>query len=755
MLEIKSEINQRCFEYKAILSRYLLILIISCVLTASAAPFIWGINIHVAHTVMETICVYISFSTFSIIWNSKHETLGIYNLIGYGFLAVAIFDSYHTYTWLLAAISTELSFDLSTRYWIIGRLVESLSLFALSVGLRIKVRKKWEGLLLVSTFSVGLSMLILYFPSIMPVMLTEHGLTSAKVTIEYGIVSILLISLYNLRNRIREEEEISYGYIFMSLLFMIAAELCFTLYITVTEFVNMYGHVLKIICYYCLYKAVHGSCIEYPYEKLAEAYDKLEEGKIKVKELSDILNDTLDALPIGILYYESNKRIKYMNNRLEEILACDRNELYGIAPEEFLRVFPTEEQDEQNIYDLTNKSKKDSVSRIRTYRNMKGEKVKLALTTQKIKNGLLVYFHEVKKEQEIENFHLQTQTILNAVNNCVILTDKFHRILLYNDAFNRVFEIGGMDLSGLEMSTLYDIIHIDTDNIHELLYKGEGEDLPQRATITSMKGNIKEMLLNGTPIKNIEKETIGAIYVFTDITAIYKQQQDMQQQEKLALIGQMAAGIVHEIKNPLATIKGLSQLIRIKSRVDKVREYSEVIDSAVDDVTKVANEFLSFAKPKPTLKKRTSLNGIVEAMHLLIETQCYTKNIKSKFNYFSYPMEITADESKIKQVVLNITENAIAAMEDRTDPELVISTYYDAEAKEGVISIKDNGKGMSPEVLAMLGTPFYTTKEKGTGLGLGISYQIIKEHNGRIDVQSEEDVGTVFKIIFSQIEDML
>ncbi|MGE5679000.1 MAG: two-component system sensor histidine kinase NtrB, partial [Pseudomonadota bacterium] len=308
---------------------------------------------------------------------------------------------------------------------------------------------------------------------------------------------------------------------------------------------------------------------------------------------------------------------------------------------------------------------------------------------------------------------------------------------------------------GMQLEDFNKLIGFKGTPLTAILNSREKVLRPQEISFYTFEGKKLELLNYMAPIVNVEDEIIGAISICSDITEIKKQHHIMQQQEKLAMIGQMAAGIVHEIKNPLATIKGLSQLISYKANEVKVKEYSEVINSAIDDITKVVNEFLSFAKPKPTVIAKTTINKIVESMQLITETQCYTKNIKSRFNYSSCPMEITADEIKIKQVILNITENAIVAMENTKAPELVVSTYYDSDKSEGVIRISDNGIGMRPEIVEKLGTPFFTTKEKGTGLGLGVSYQIMNEHKGRIEVESMEGIGTVFRIIFTQIEDML
>ncbi|HYE84183.1 MAG TPA: MASE3 domain-containing protein, partial [Clostridia bacterium] len=701
--------------FKKILVKGFLITAVSYAATFIIAPVLLEKHYSLIHTIVELLCIYIALSSFFIIWNSYKETVETYHLIGFGFLAVAVFDCFHTYYWIAAGTTTPEYRDLTTKYWMIGRLAEALVLAAVSMKLGKYRLNKWKGLLFVLGGSAGLSLLLLLFPGLLPVMLGKSGLTPVKILLEYAVIALAVFSLYKLKDELDNENGISYKYIFMSLLFIIPAELSFTLYTEVNGFYNLYGHILKIICYYNLYRAVYVSSVEYPYKRLAEAYEKLEEKNTRIKEISDILNDTLDALPIGIMNYEADRKIKYMNKRLEEILACDRNKLYGLTAEEFLEVFPTADNEEKSIFELTSLSKKNSVSTIRTYKTLQNEYVKLSLTSQNINNGIIVYFYEVKKEQEIKNFHLQTQTVLNAVNNCVLMTDQNKKIVLCNEAFKKIFETNEIDLIGMSLDSFYESIGLKVKELQEST-QDEEFDKPHEVSITTLKGNKRELLAYIDHIRNIEEEIIGAISVFTDITELNKQKHSMQQQEKLALIGQMAAGIIHEIKNPLSTIKGLSQLIAARSDVDKIKEYSAVINVSIDDVTKVVNEFLSFAKPKPIVKARTDINRIVRAMQLITETQCYTKNIRIQFHYSSCTMEITADEIKIKQVILNITENAIAAMEDVEQPELIVSTYYDTDSGEGVIRISDNGTGMGAEVLAKLGTPFFTTKEKGTGL---------------------------------------
>lgn len=746
MIEMTKCTGKSADSIRPLFFRFLLIFLICHIIAAFVAPGLWANNVYLIHSIMEIVCIFIAVSTFLIIWSSSQNSYDEYHLLGYGFLSVAVFDTFHTYFLFGTNILGQGYLHLSGKYWMMSRLCEAVILLAVAMKMKGIRVNRWIGLLMTLLSSVGISIAVLKYPGFFPDIIASEEAYPAKLFMEFCIIAMTMISLYMLRRKMVYDGTVSYQHLFMGLLFIIPAELSFTMFKELTAFMHVFGHVLKIVFYYFFYKAVFVSNVEYPYKKLNEANRILEATCRNKEEAEEILNDTLDSLPVGIMFYDNGSRIKYMNRQLEELLCCARDELLGLTQEELYKIIPSPEQAVSNG---------DSLNPVRTFRTMAGNNVKLHLNSQKTKNGMLVCFSEAKKEQEIKNFHIQTQTILNAVSNPIFMVDINKNITLYNEAFKRFFEIEDTDIAGMDVEQFSEIIGLEQLDIMEMRQKLTSGEGPYELSVISFKGSRREILLNMSNIKNVEDEIIGVIGAVTDITELKRNNHMVQQQEKLALIGQMAAGIVHEIKNPLATIKGLSQLIKSRSEVKKIKDYANVIDTAIDDASRVVNEFLSFAKPKPTVKMRTNVNRIVESMQLITETQCYTKNIKSRFYYSTWPMEITADETKIKQVILNLTENAIAALEGVDQPELAISTYYNSDKGEGVIQITDNGIGMSPEVLDKIGTPFFTTREKGTGLGLGMCYQIMSEHSGRMEVESIKGKGTTFKVIFTQIEDLI
>lgn len=222
----------------------------------------------------------------------------------------------------------------------------------------------------------------------------------------------------------------------------------------------------------------------------------------------------------------------------------------------------------------------------------------------------------------------------------------------------------------------------------------------------------------------------------------------MLKQDQLAAVGQMAAGIVHEIRNPLTSIKGFSQLLLKVEDREAIRKYSKIINEEVDQANKVITEFLNFAKPKPPTMKWLSLNYLLDSMQLLLESQAFIMNIKTQFSYAVDERKILGDTCQIRQMVQNIFQNALDAMEGQKDGRVWISTKYQKDMDEMQLLIRDSGVGIHEEHRAMLGIPFFTTKDRGIGLGLSICYRIIQDHGGSIEVKSETGEGTTFVICF-------
>lgn len=240
----------------------------------------------------------------------------------------------------------------------------------------------------------------------------------------------------------------------------------------------------------------------------------------------------------------------------------------------------------------------------------------------------------------------------------------------------------------------------------------------------------------------------GVIVQFSDVTLNKQKQQEskkrtdyiLHQSEKLSAIGQLAAGIAHEIRNPLTSLKGFLQLIKVDNSPKE--EYFSIMNSEFDRIELILNELLLVAKPEKTQYEKCNIQNILQEVNTLLESQATLKDVRISMALEDYPIMVYCISNQIKQVFINLIKNGIDAM----DKGGILYSSIKREKDEVIITIADQGEGIPEDKLKKLGQPFYSTKEKGTGLGLMVTYQIIENHQGSILVESKMNEGTTFTI---------
>ncbi|WP_347552027.1 ATP-binding protein [Pseudalkalibacillus hwajinpoensis] len=223
-----------------------------------------------------------------------------------------------------------------------------------------------------------------------------------------------------------------------------------------------------------------------------------------------------------------------------------------------------------------------------------------------------------------------------------------------------------------------------------------------------------------------------------DITEKRINEEHMIHSEKLSVVGQLAAGIAHELRNPLTSLKGFLKLIHVKNTDQDIERYIQVMDSEFHRIEQIIDEFLILAKPQKTNFSSHGIDHILDEVIELLNGQANMKSIVLKKDYPATLPNVYCESNQIKQVFINLIKNAMEAITE--DGEITVI----AEEVEDMlrIKIKDNGIGIPHEELNKLGSPFYTTKESGTGLGLSICKQIIDRHQGEFCIKSKEGEGT-------------
>lgn len=230
-----------------------------------------------------------------------------------------------------------------------------------------------------------------------------------------------------------------------------------------------------------------------------------------------------------------------------------------------------------------------------------------------------------------------------------------------------------------------------------------------------------------------------------DVTEKKRFEKEMYRFEQLNLIGEMAAGIAHEVRNPMTTVRGFLQLSGNKNILRQDKELFDLMIQELDRANGIITEFLSLAKNKMINLELKNLNSVISTLTPLIEAVVREFDQNLKLDLGEIP-ELLLDEKEIRQLILNLAKNGIEAMPSGGG-HLTIRTYQQND--EIIMEVQDEGEGISPEIIHKIGIPFFTTKEKGTGLGLAVCYSIAARHNAKIAITSDSRGATIiirFKI---------
>jgi len=259
--------------------------------------------------------------------------------------------------------------------------------------------------------------------------------------------------------------------------------------------------------------------------------------------------------------------------------------------------------------------------------------------------------------------------------------------------------------------------------------------------ISRMKSGELRTGLFSADLINIDDQKC-VLTVITDITERKQFEKEMFRLGRLNLIGEMAAGIGHEVRNPMTTVRGFLQILGEKEKNLKHKEYFDLMIEELDRANSIITEFLSLAKSKAVEYKIRNINTIVEAILPLILADTM-KDDKVLNVELCKTQDLSLNEEEMRQLILNLVRNGLEAMSP--EGNLTIRTFIDNDAV--ILSVQDQGHGIESDVLDKIGTPFFTTKENGTGLGLAVCYSIASRHNAKIEIETSS-TGTTFFVRF-------
>lgn len=303
----------------------------------------------------------------------------------------------------------------------------------------------------------------------------------------------------------------------------------------------------------------------------------------------------------------------------------------------------------------------------------------------------------------------------------------------------------GMDREELMGSPIYDKGGLDWNTVVETLSRDRAV-LEQERNLVASGGKVTPISLSASRIINEDGLFLGHLFIMRDLGEVKNLQDQVRRNERLTALGNLAAGVAHEIRNPLSSIKGFATFLAGKIKGEGAdKDAAKMMIQEVDRLNRVVSELLEFARPGELRLRNENINDIIERALRLADCDVSAKKITVHFPRNDLIPLVLVDAERLTQALLNLFLNAIQSTEK--GGELQVFASIDRESGRLGIRISDTGKGISPEVLAGIFNPYFTTKPSGTGLGLAIVHRIVEGHGGEIKVESQPHKGSVFTIL--------
>jgi two-component system, NtrC family, sensor kinase len=367
------------------------------------------------------------------------------------------------------------------------------------------------------------------------------------------------------------------------------------------------------------------------------------------------------------------------------------------------------------------------------------EQIKFAF--EKVAESLKQMHDELTESEE------KYKTLFQASPDTIFVCNTKGGLTDLNEAGMELFEVDELNdyLSNAHFTQLF--VSIEEGSSLFSLIRDETSVTGLEHIMVTEKGKQLICSISAKRLLNDQNEFNGIEGVIRDVTEEKKLNKHLAQTERLASIGQLAAGVAHEINNPLGVILCYGDLIVKNNQADpQIRDDTEVIRKHATICKTIVESLLNFARVSETNMKKTNIHACLQEILSVLNSQMKKRNIIVSHQFDSQVEKIVLDESKIKQVFMNLLLNSIQAMPD--GGKLNIKTKFDELKKQIMIDVVDTGRGIPDETLDRIFEPFFTTKKRGygTGLGLSVSYGIIRQHNGEITVSTKPGSGTTFSI---------
>lgn len=339
----------------------------------------------------------------------------------------------------------------------------------------------------------------------------------------------------------------------------------------------------------------------------------------------------------------------------------------------------------------------------------------------------------VDENQSVKE-HLES--VINQTADAIHTTDTAGRIISVNKAFEHMYGWKADEVVGTSPGLVP--LEMEKEEAERLQRLRTGERLPPVETVRMRKdGSLIEVSISTSVVRDEQGDITSMISVSRDVTERNRMEELLRRSEKLTTVGQLAAGVAHEIRNPLTTLRGFLQLHRQTKKANP--DHIDLMLSELDRINLIVSEFLILAKPQAVHFQEKDVRIIMGEVLSFLDSQAHLHGIQFELSFTDEPALVHCEENQLKQVFINLLKNAIEAMPGGGVVRIEMSHQPEDQVQ---IAIEDEGEGIPPELMPHLGEPFITSKETGTGLGLMVSQRIIQGHQGTLEIESEVGKGT-------------
>ncbi len=367
----------------------------------------------------------------------------------------------------------------------------------------------------------------------------------------------------------------------------------------------------------------------------------------------------------------------------------------------------------------------------------------LSLRVNAMADNLQSYMGRLKDSaEELRSTKEYLESFVNHTSDAIHVSDLQGAVTQANKAFETIYGWSPEEVLGREESIVPAELKGEYEAIRARVAAGESVTDFETVRLTKDGGRI-DVSITVSPIRDGREEVVAIAEISRNITARKQSEEVIRRTEKLSVIGQLAAGVAHEIRNPLTTLRGFVQLGQKQGTLPSA--YLDIMLPELDRINLIVSEFLVLAKPQLSQFKPTDMAELLRDMISLLESQASLVNVKFATRFEENVPLVVCDGNQLKQVFVNVIKNGLEAMEERGG-EMRIELIRGEIEDEVVIRITDQGRGIAEEHLAKLGEPFYTSKPSGNGLGLMVSQRIIANHRGTIAYSSRQGIGTRVEI---------